>query len=228
MKIHNFPPSHTHPYVPSHVCVTPERDLHSSQRNTSVQSYWLVIFCTTNNSWVLTRERLGKLSWILEKNTIFNEHPVLKALRKNVQNNSNIKQQQQEASLVFKRALLNVPIRPYFNHIRLGEKKSCWKEKSFRYIDCRIGRRNVQRTDPPANFFLLRMYLLAHLSSSQLFLAANVSLLAHLSSSQLFFAANVSRLAWAKRKKERRRERRRRRREREREREKIWARAYYS
>ena len=32
-------------------------------------SYWQVIFCTTNSSWVLARERV-------EKSTIFNEHPV--------------------------------------------------------------------------------------------------------------------------------------------------------
>ena len=40
-------------------------------------SYWLVIFCTTNSSRLLARERwqIVENSW---KNTIFNEHPVFK------------------------------------------------------------------------------------------------------------------------------------------------------
>ena len=53
------------------------RDLQSSQRIASVQhSYWLVIFCTTNSSRVLARERWQTFENSLKKNTIFDEHPV--------------------------------------------------------------------------------------------------------------------------------------------------------
>ena len=52
------------------------RDLQSLKRNASVQAllYWLVIFCTTNSSRVLARE----------KNTIFNEHPVPASLTRTI------------------------------------------------------------------------------------------------------------------------------------------------
>ena len=55
----------------------PVRDLQSSQRNAIVQSLLLVvIFCTTNCTRVLARERWQTFenSWI--ENTIFDEHPV--------------------------------------------------------------------------------------------------------------------------------------------------------
>ena len=51
------------------------RGSQSSQRNASVQSYWLIIFVQTIavECW---RGRGGKLSRIFGKNTIFDEHPV--------------------------------------------------------------------------------------------------------------------------------------------------------
>ena len=39
-------------------------------------SYWLVIFCTTNSSRVLERERWQTFENSLNNNTILNEHPV--------------------------------------------------------------------------------------------------------------------------------------------------------
>ena len=59
------------------------RDLESSQRNSNVhcRSYWLVIFCTTNSSRVLARERWQTLknSWKNTQylmNTLYN--PIVK------------------------------------------------------------------------------------------------------------------------------------------------------
>ena len=40
------------------------------------QNYWLTIFCTTNRSPVLAKERSQNIKHSWKKNTIFNEHPV--------------------------------------------------------------------------------------------------------------------------------------------------------